>query len=114
MAAAARLLRSSILPKRIWGRAEARGKEKEEVFSILAWLLRGRPGRSAGNGLHDLRGQTEAHVLGHDLDFLHVIEALGAQELHHFFYQALRSRSARRQRDGLHSFQPLRPDVAEA
>ena len=59
-------------------------------------------------------GKPKPYVLRHDLDFLHVGEAFGPQELHDFFDQAFRSGSARGQRDGLHPLQPFRPDIAEA
>ena len=88
------------------------GKGGGCIVHISFYLL--RSGRSARNGFHDFRRQAKAHVLGHDLDFLHVGKAFRTQELHDFLDQTFRSRGTGGQRYRLHAFQPFWPDVAEA
>src|ERR1019366_1739342 len=100
-AAATRLLMSSILPKRISAGLEA---------SAMVCLLR-HSGRSA-NGLHDLRRQAEAHMLGHHFHLAHVGEALLSQEINSLLHQYLGGRGAGGQADRVHVFQPLRLDRA--
>src|ERR1022692_2257173 len=101
MAAATRLLMSSILPKRTSARSEG---------PSIPYLL--RHGWRSANGLDDLGGQSETHVLGHDFDFTHVGETLLFQESHGLLHQDLGGRGARRQTYRIDVFQPLRFDRA--
>src|SRR5581483_6353297 len=52
----------------------------------------GRFPRGAGDGLHDLRRQPEADVLGHDLNLTHVGKARLTQIFDDLIHQALGSR----------------------
>src|ERR1039458_6196619 len=101
MAAATRLLMSSILPKRTSARSE-----ESAIPSLL------RHGWRSANGLDDLGGQSETHVLRHDFDFTHIGETLLFQESHGLLHQDFGGRGARRQTHRIDVFQPLRFDRA--
>ena len=60
---------------------------------LLTGLLRRGCGRSAANRLDNLRRQPEPHVFRHHFHFPETGETLPAQELNHFFHQALRRRA---------------------
>src|SRR5229473_7724553 len=114
MAEPTRAARFSILPNRSWG-AEAIG-ESGEFLSIdfQAPLIRSRARRSGSNGFNNLRRQAEAYVFRHHFQFLDIVKALHAQELHRFLDQTLRRRGASGQCDGLYAVQPCGLNVAVA
>src|ERR1019366_6781867 len=101
MAAATRLLMSSILPKRT-----SAGSEESAIPSLL------RHGRRSANGLDDLGGESEAHMLWHDFDLTHIGETLLFQESHGLLHQDLGRRRAGRQTHSIDVFQPLGLDRA--
>src|ERR1019366_6229694 len=86
MAAATRLLMSSILPKRTSARSEE---------SAIPTLL--RHGWRSANGLDDLGGQSKPHVLGHDFVFTHVGKPLLSKKSDGLLHQYPGGGGARRQ-----------------
>src|SRR5271167_420958 len=115
MAAATRLLISSILPKRI-----SAGLGESAIASLLRHLhpitrktgarWGPRHGGRDSNGFDNLRRQSEADILRHHLDLAHVGEALLRQKIDCFLDEDLGRRRARRQTYGVHALQPLRLD----
>src|SRR5208337_772294 len=115
MAAATRLLISSILPKRI-----SAGLGESAIASLLRHLhpITRKTGARWGprhcgrdsNGFHNLGRQSEADVLRHHLYLAHIGEALLRQKIDGFLDEDLGRRSAGRQTYGVHALQPLRLD----
>src|SRR5258708_1900833 len=111
-----------LLRKQVVARAlHAVGNTSEHVLNLSEEHLRGmlverahdllRYGRRRSNCFHDLRRQTEANILRHDLNLADIGEALSFQELHCLFHQDFRSGSARRETHGLYAVQPLGANV---
>src|SRR4026207_2468718 len=121
MAAATRLMRSSIFPKRICGAAEAGDRgEESSIFccrystaaplgaaAIASTISGGRPNLTFSGMTSPSRTFPEPPVLRHALAFLHVPKPFSTQKLHDLFDQALWSRSARGQGDRLHTLKPF-------
>src|SRR5215468_5383018 len=120
MAALTRVARSSIFPKRSCGAELIEIGEGSSISMLICFLpprlkplsswtsLRGPKGplfhktlvrrhcraRCGCDRFYDFWRQAEAHVLGHDLDFLQIVVTLRCEELHHFLDQALGSGSS--------------------
>ncbi len=69
-------------------------------LGVLPSFLLIRHGGRGANRLHNLRGQTKAHVLRHHFDLAHIGEPLLLQESYRLLHKDFGRRSSRSKADG--------------